>query len=220
MLERDLSFDAASVAVVLTGLAVVGLLLAEWRGSQAGKWVAKPAASCGFLAVAWLAGAFEHSYGRGLMLGLVLCAVGDVLLIPPGTGRAFLLGIASFALGHAAYAWAFVARGVHVIASSIAFAGMLAVVVLVLRWLGPRLPSDMRLPLRFYMAVIALMVAAAVGVSVRSGDSAIAVGAIAFALSDLSVARDRFVRAQLVNVLWGLPLYYFAQLLLAFTSAH
>jgi uncharacterized membrane protein YhhN len=170
--------------------------------------------------VAWLAGAFEHSYGQRLMLGLALCALGDVLLIPPGTGRAFLLGIASFALGHVVYAWAFVARGVHVVASAIALVAMLVVVVLVLRWLGARLPADMRLPVRFYMAVIALMVAAAIGVSVRSGHSAIAAGAIAFALSDLSVARDRFVRAQLANVLWGLPLYYFAQLLLALSITH
>lgn len=214
-----MTLDAKSTAAALTALAVVGLLLAERAQSQVGKWVAKPAASCGFLAVAWLAGAPEHGYGHTLLLGLALCAVGDVLLIPPGTGTAFLCGIASFALGHAVYAWAFFTRDVHVVPSVIALAGMLAVLMMVLRWIGPRLPDDMRVPVRVYMAVIALMVAAAVGVSARTGESSIAVGAIAFAASDLSVARDRFVRAEWLNVLWGLPLYYVAQLLLAFSCA-
>jgi len=40
-------------------------------------------------------------------------------------------------------------------------------------------------------------------------------GAVLFWLSDLAVARDRFVRPGFVNPLVGLPLYYAAQLLLA-----
>jgi hypothetical protein len=47
----------------------------------------------------------------------------------------------------------------------------------------------------------------------------VAVGALAFAASDVSVARDRFVRPEFVNRAWGLPLYYAAQLLLATTPA-
>ena len=45
----------------------------------------------------------------------------------------------------------------------------------------------------------------------------IAGGALAFYLSDLSVARDRFVRPAFVNRAWGLPLYYGAQFVLAAT---
>jgi len=40
-------------------------------------------------------------------------------------------------------------------------------------------------------------------------------GAVTFYVSDLSVARDRFLAPGFVNRLWGLPLYYGAQLLLA-----
>jgi hypothetical protein len=40
-------------------------------------------------------------------------------------------------------------------------------------------------------------------------------GALLFYLSDLLVARDRFVRPGIVNRVVGLPLYYAAQLLLA-----
>lgn len=212
--------NAPAVAAVFTALAVLGLLIAESRGSQVGKWLTKPAASCGFLVVAVLVGALEHSYGQRVFAGLVLCAVGDVLLIPRGNGRMFLLGIGSFALGHVLYAWAFAARGVEVLAGLLGLCGMILVVVLVLRWLGPQLPADMRAPVRVYMAVIACMVAAAVSGSAHTGDSALAFGAVAFALSDLSVARERFVRPQLINLLWGLPLYYFAQVVLAVSAAY
>jgi uncharacterized membrane protein YhhN len=96
---------------------------------------------------------------------------------------------------------------------------MAGVVAVTIRWLQPHLPRDMQIPVRVYMLVIALMVAAAVGTSAATGDFRIAIGAVAFAASDLSVARDRFVRASFTNLLWGLPLYYAAQLTLALVSS-
>jgi len=35
---------------------------------------------------------------------------------------------------------------------------------------------------------------------------------LAFAASDISVARDRFVAPAFINRAWGLPLYYVAQI--------
>ena len=40
-----------------------------------------------------------------------------------------------------------------------------------------------------------------------------------FYLSDLAVARDRFVSPGFANALWGLPLYYVAQLLFAYSAS-
>jgi hypothetical protein len=37
-------------------------------------------------------------------------------------------------------------------------------------------------------------------------------------LSDLSVARDRFVKPAFVNRLWGLPLYYASTVLIAWSA--
>ena len=45
------------------------------------------------------------------------------------------------------------------------------------------------------------------------------VGALLFTASDLSVARDRFVKQGYVNRLWGWPTYFVAQLVLAWTVA-
>jgi hypothetical protein len=69
------------------------------------------------------------------------------------------------------------------------------------------------------MIVIGVMVACAVGASAATRDAWPAIGAIAFAASDLSVARDRFVKPSFVNVLWGLPVYYGAQIIIAIVSA-
>jgi len=70
---------------------------------------------------------------------------------------------------------------------------------------------------RAYMVVITAMVACAIGTVVAHGGLAILVGALAFYLSDLSVARDRFVSPGFDNKLWGWPLYFGAQLVLAAT---
>ena len=45
----------------------------------------------------------------------------------------------------------------------------------------------------------------------------IAVGAIAFTISDLFVARERFVQTGFANGAIGLPLYFGSQLLLAYS---
>ncbi len=207
------------LAAVATGIAVGLLLLAEYRHSRAGVWVAKPAASLGFIAVACLGRAWESTFGCAVLVALALCALGDVLLIPTSSTAWFLLGIGSFALGHLAYAVGFVAAGTALLASAVALVLMGLVVGFTLRWLQPHLPADMRIPVRVYMLVIAGMVAAAVGTTVATGDWRIAAGSIAFAISDLSVARERFVRPSFVNLLWGLPLYYAAQIALALASS-
>jgi uncharacterized membrane protein YhhN len=41
-----------------------------------------------------------------------------------------------------------------------------------------------------------------------------------FAISDIAVARDQFVQHSLGNKLWGIPLYYAAQLLFAISLIH
>lgn len=206
------------VAVLFTCCAVLGLLLAERRRSRAGVWLAKPLASLGFLLVAGLGAPQPGAYGSALRIGLGLCAAGDVLLIPAANGPWFLLGIGSFAAGHLAYAIGFHARGLALAPALLGLAAMGGVVALSLRWLQPHLPRALRGPVRVYMLVIACMVASAVGCSAVTGDARVAAGAIAFAISDLSVARERFVQPSFVNLVWGLPLYYAAQLVLALAS--
>jgi uncharacterized membrane protein YhhN len=200
-----------------TAVAVIGLLLAQYRGSQAGVWAAKPLASTGFIAVAVAAGALATPYGLAVLVALVLCWVGDVFLIPRGAGTFFLVGLVSFLLGHVGYAVAFTLLRPDPLWLAVAAALALPPVFAVLRWLRPHLSERMRIPVVVYVVVISLMVVAAVGAAAATGRAAIAAGAVCFYLSDLSVARHRFVSESFWNKSWGLPLYYAAQLILAST---
>ncbi len=200
-----------------TGLAVLALLFFERTGSRVGVWLAKPLASTAFIAVALAADALATPYGSAILAGLVLSWLGDVLLIPRGSRKVFLAGVASFLLGHVAYTIAFVAHGVDPKAAVAAALVVIALAVLVLRWLSPHVGPDMKLAVPAYVLVISLMVVAAVGTYSLLGNAWIPVGAIGFYLSDLSVARDRFVAEEFVNRIWGLPLYYAAQVALAWS---
>jgi uncharacterized membrane protein YhhN len=216
---HDGGVTPSNLALLGTLIALAGLLVAEQRNAQRGVALAKPLASLGFIGFAWTLGALESRYGQTVLFGLSACALGDVLLIPRGVGPAFLAGMASFALGHAAYAAAFAQRGTSAGAGAATAAGMALVAFATLRWLGPRLPREMRIPIRVYIAIISLMVVLAVSASFATGQASMAIGALAFAASDLAVARERFAQAGFVNQLWGLPLYYGAQLVLAFSVA-
>lgn len=202
-----------ALPLALTGTALVALLWAEARSKQLGVWLSKPLASAGFV---WLGlqlrgSGPEHDW---LLLGLVLCMLGDVLLIPDDE-RAFKAGIAAFGLGHLAYLVSFVHLGLQPGTTGLAAGLLLALAMGVWRWLSPHIPADMRVPVAVYIVIITSMTAAAAGTTHHTGNERIALAAVAFFVSDLAVARDAFVTPAFSNRAWGLPLYYAAQLLFA-----
>ena len=164
--------------------------------------------------MALAAGATETAYGRWVLAALLLCAAGDVLLIPRGRPSTFLAGALSFLAGHVLFVVAFLVRGVD--PRLCVLAGVLAALaaVLAIRWLRPNLSGSMRIVVYAYVGVISTMVVAAVG----TAGAPIVLGALLFYLSDLAVARDRFIARSFWNGAWGLPLYYGAQVLLASTA--
>ena len=82
----------------------------------------------------------------------------------------------------------------------------------------PTVPKELKGPVIAYMVVITLMLAAAVQTDSAIADRRIPIGALAFYLSDLGVARDRFAAPGYINRLIGLPLYFGGQLLLAWAA--
>ncbi len=202
--------------LVLIAVAVAALLFCEWR-FRPGIWIAKPVASTGFVALAASLGAIETSYGQLVLLALVLGWFGDVFLI--STARKFFLaGLVAFLASHLAFALAFWVSGVSwlpILAASLA----LLLVGWKIGWpLVEKASNSLRGPARAYLLVISVMVALAAGTIPRSGLLLI-FGAIAFYLSDLAVARQRFVGPSLINKLVGLPLYYLAQVTFALSVA-
>jgi len=203
------------VKVILVSViigAVAGLLRANRVGDREAEVVSKTTASLIFVilgAIAWQGG---NPIATWLVVGLALCAAGDVLLI---WDRTFDLGLVSFLLGHVAYIVAF-----HAAAPITGWTRwMLLPIVLVssgaLRWLWPHL-GRRRISVGAYVLVITMMVWGALAVTTGGVLGwKIAIGAVLFYFSDLTVARDRFVQSDFLNRGIGLPMYYTAQILIA-----
>jgi len=91
-----------------------------------------------------------------------------------------------------------------------------------LRYLWPHVQArapKLQIPVLVYVAVISTMVVCAAASIGKVWNPWILPGAVAFYASDLAVARHRFVTETFSNKLWGTPLYFGAQLLLAASVA-
>lgn len=205
-----------AAAVGFTAAAVVALVWSE-ANRPAARRLFKMLASSGFLVVAVAAGAPTSSYGRWILLGLACSWVGD-LLLTVDSRAGFLGGLIAFLLAHVAYGVGFAVRGIEPGWALAAAVPIAIAAVVVYRWLRPHLEATMRGPVQAYVVVISLMVIAAAGTVGADVDWRIAVGATAFYVSDIAVARNRFVAPGFSNRAWGLPLYYLAQLLLALST--
>jgi uncharacterized membrane protein YhhN len=198
---------------------VLGLLLYSFYAkAKRLEWAVKPVASALFLVAAVRSGAFASAYGVAVFVSLVFAAAGDVLLVSRAQAP-FRLGIFAFLLGHLLFLLAFLIRGVD---WSWALAVSLVAAVpswLVLRWVSPTLPAGLRTPVAVYLVVVTLMLGFAFGTWAARGDALLPLGALMFYASDFAVARDRFVKPGFINRAWGVPMYYFGQLLLASTVA-
>ena len=210
-----------NLVIIIAAIALLaGLLFFENNGNLKGKLPTKTILSCLFILAAILQPHPLPGYFAILLVGLIFCLGGDVFLALPGE-RMFLCGLVSFLLGHVFYvisffyvahlnpwAWGGLAVG----------AGVSAIVFF---WLKPHLGAMLR-PVIAYIVIITAMV---IGAFTVFGDSGLHLtgrllvlfGALSFYVSDLFVARDRFLKAEFANRLIGLPLYYGGQFFLAFS---
>jgi uncharacterized membrane protein YhhN len=211
-----------AVVPVLAVVLLVGLIRAEKTNKPKRILTFKTPLSLLFI-VAWALQPAQAPLFSGLILAaLVFCLGGDVLL-GMGSDKAFLGGLISFLLGHVMYTAAFftVADVGSIMAAAMII--LMVAAVLVWRWLGPHL-EEMKTPVLAYMVVISIMVCGAAGLAANptlpgTARAVILLGAILFYLSDLFVARQRFLVDSIANRQIGLPLYYAAQFLLAFSAA-
>lgn len=196
-----------------------GLLFAEKKESRLLRYIFKPVTSMLFVLMA-LTGALSGAYSLWITCGLVLSFIGDVALMFKSE-RAFMAGLVSFLLAHIFYIVAFLSLVPIFTWNVPALVVVFIASLVVLRWFWPKL-GDMRVPVIFYVLVISCMVWRAwtvffYGDIEMSYKYLIAFGATFFFLSDIAVAKDQFIGASFANRLWGLPLYYIAQFLLAFS---
>jgi uncharacterized membrane protein YhhN len=197
---------------LFTAVFTAALVWSEIADSPTLRWF-KMLASTGFIAVALSVGALSDPYGQIVLVALVLSWIGDLLLTFASRG-AFLGGLVAFLFGHVAYSVAFGTLGVDPVVGGISTVTIAIIAVFIWRWLAPHV-GDMAAPVVGYIVVISVMVALAFGSYGEGATWLIPVGATLFFASDLFVARNQFVASDTVNRVWGLPLYYLAQVLLA-----
>lgn len=211
-----------SGALGLLSLVATGALVAgEVRHHDLVRAVSKTVASGAFVAAAFAGGAWAAGTpGRAIVGALVLSMVGDLCLLSRKKAW-FLAGLVAFLLGHVGYAVAFLALGVSVTGVALAAGPVIGVAFAVWRWLSGRV-GPLAGPVKAYIAVISAMLALAAG-SAAADPSPVRIGllgaAFLFYLSDLCVARDRFVAPGPTNRVVGLPTYYLAQVMFAWLAA-
>ncbi len=199
-------------ATVATLVILAAVLFAESRGQRRLRGALKPLASAGFVLTAWLAGAPSSTFGQIILGALLLSWLGDVLLI--GRSKAaFLAGLVAFLLAHLAFLAAFLRLGVEPLTVALAVAVLLVLAAFFYRRIMDRAPARLRGPVICYVLVLVAMAGLAAG----TGAPILALAGVIFAASDVSVALDRFTDAGFANRLWGLPAYYAAQLLFAWS---
>ena len=198
-----------------TALCAIGLavcLLGERRGRVMERGVGKLVASLSFVGAGLSAGLPDREGGGAMLTALLLSLAGDLMLLSSDK-RWFLAGLLAFLGTHVAFAVFFAQLGLAPGGVAAGLAAMGALLAVVWPRLGPH-TGRLKVPVMAYMAAISWMVASAAGASAAApGRAGLLVAAVIFAASDLFVARQRFVKAELRNRAIGLPLYYVAQLL-------
>ncbi|MBI1318870.1 MAG: lysoplasmalogenase [Candidatus Hydrogenedens sp.] len=201
------------IASIITVLGLVVCLAAGAMDLGMAAKIGKMTASCGFIAMAIAGGAMQSRYGIAILVALFFSWWGDFFLM---YGGLFLYGLIAFFIGHVGYGIAFLAHGVRWKWAAIGLAGLMLPAVVIFPWLNPHLTDDLRIPVYAYITVITLMVALSVGAWKNNGHWLMFAGALLFYVSDILVARQRFVAPSPINPLIGLPLYYGAQMVFAY----
>lgn len=208
------------ILIIFAAGLLAGLLWAEHTEDYQKILLFKAPLSTLFVLAAILQAHPLPTYYHLVLTGLILGLVGDISLALPG-GSAFRMGLVAFLAGHLLYVLAF--ANLTRPANWIHYANFLILAVSgsIFWWLMPHL-GKMLFPVALYVFVISVMVSGAWAVARnkeigRAGALVIAIGAVFFYVSDIFVARDRFVTDEFLNRLVGLPLYYGAQFLLAFS---
>jgi uncharacterized membrane protein YhhN len=195
------------------------LLFFVKKESTRGIILTKPLLSALFILAALSVPHANHHYFALVLAGLLFCLAGDIFLIFSLSKKLFRIGLISFLMGHILYSIAFFTLGTSgtlpLVSAVLCLVLSLAVIVRLKPYLG-----TMAGPVIAYIAVITVMVIGAASLAGNehvsfSGRALVFCGAILFYLSDIFVARHRFVKKAYINRLVGLPLYYAGQFMIA-----
>jgi uncharacterized membrane protein YhhN len=152
-------------------------------------------------------------YAKLILIAISCGVIGDLLLIGNST-KLFLAGMIAFAAGHLSYCLGFLQFAFESIELISAMGLISLIMYFVFRWLQPKIPGSLKLPVIIYMLILGLMCALALSVGYREQLTLAALGATLFMVSDLFVATYRFNQPRFADKLIGLPLYFGGQFVL------
>lgn len=210
----------SSIIIVLAIGLLPLLLFYEKKENRKRLLPTKSTLSFLFILAAVIQPHLSAGYYYYLLGGLILCLGGDVCLVFSDS-KMFLTGLVFFLMGHVLYIFGFfhiaqIGRWTWTGAGVIFIIG-----AWIYLWLRPHLES-MKIPVLIYSIVISIMLTGAwtifsVADQPLSARVIVFGGALSFYISDIFVARDRFLKKEFLNRSVGLPLYYTGQFLLAFS---
>lgn len=200
-----------SFIIALSAAAAAAMLAARQFGYSTWIMPLTVMASTGFVITALAGGGMRSGYGCLITLGLAGCWIGDVF----GPSH-FMGGLVAFLSAHLAFIAAFWWKGVS---ARMLTRGLLIMMVSLslAAWVLPHVPPRDQILVSAYLFVISVMVWSAAGASAAPGGSIALVGALTFYVSDIFVARWKYVDQGSINALFCYPLYYAACLILAFS---
>jgi uncharacterized membrane protein YhhN len=201
---------STSLLIALAMVAAVGDWIAVEQDRKPAEYLLKPATLVLLVAAALALEPADGAVRAWFVAALVLSLVGDVFLMLPQD--LFVLGLASFLLGHIAYVVGFAGDdlsasrlgvGLVIVAVAISIVGMP-----ILRAVRAGHEPELAVPVLAYMLVISAMVACAIG----AGNPLAIGGAALFYASDSLIAWNRFVAPTRRGRLAIISTYHLAQL--------
>lgn len=197
-------------------LIVSGLVVSEYYNFKIGEYIFKPVAALSFVFISFKIGALESGYGRLILFSLALCAVGDILLLNRKLKISFFCGMLVFAIAHLLFSLSFIKSSTFDFASLVTFLPLIMILGCInFMYLLPRMPHKFKPFILLYGLAIFMMITSAY--TFMYEQKLILIAAIFFVLSDIFVAKDRFIKRSTKNALLITPLYFAAQGLFAFS---
>lgn len=185
--------------VAATALSAITNWVARWRNDQRlERWV-KPLTTMLIIGLA-MANDAEIKYSGIAVVALVLCLEGDIALLP--AVDKFVVGLASFLLGHLAFIVLFARYGMpHRGLAAIAAVGAVVLVGTIGRSIvsgAARTDKALRIPVVAYLLVICTMTVC----GWASGRGWVIAGTTLFVISDTLLGWGRFARERQVTDRW------------------
>jgi uncharacterized membrane protein YhhN len=191
------------------------LLFCEKQNSIWGKWIFKITASSAFVLIALALADASSLFSNLMLVGFGFSFLGDIFLIKSNESTFFKIGIISFAFAHIAFIVAFLTIGSTGLVFFITTILTMFLIMMSVKWLKNALNSEFKVLVLVYICIIAYMTSLSGYAWEGSYRNGILPGAFLFAVSDLFVAREKFIKSDFKNKMVGLPLYYLAQIFLA-----